>query len=232
MWPTRGRLFFPQRRELPWALVARKDSPVISVRRSTVVRVGIAALVVLALGAGIAVGLTVGSKSSPPATKSTEGSVSTTRGPTSKSTTSTSASTATTVAPLPAVLSCGPGSTPHVRPAKLTIGCAFGLVTVTAISWTLWAAATGGQGTGTLNVNNCQPDCATGKSRSTPAIVVVFGAENGIFQDVSITPTRGVSTPSTTSSTAGTAPLPTTTTTTGGPAPVAASQPGSGWGGE
>jgi hypothetical protein len=99
---------------------------------------------------------------------------------------------------------------------------------VTAIRWTLWGAATGGQGRGTLNVNNCQPNCATGTSRSAPAIVVVFNAVNGIFQDVSITPSQDVlNTPKTTSTTGLQ-----TTSTTSGPAPVAASQPGSGWGGE
>ena len=63
---------------------------------------------------------------------------------------------------------------------------------MTAINWTLWGAATGGQGRGTLNVNNCQPNCATGTTRSTPAVVVVFNALNGIFQDVSITPAQDV----------------------------------------
>jgi hypothetical protein len=101
---------------------------------------------------------------------------------------------------------------------------------VTAISWTLWGAATGGQGRGTLNVNNCQPDCATGTSRSAPAIVVVFNAVNGVFQDVSITPSQDVLNPSRTTSTTGRPTVPTTTSTTTGPAPVAASQPGSGWG--
>jgi hypothetical protein len=208
--------------------VVDKDPLVITVRRSTYVRVGIAALVLLALGIGIAVGFVVGSNSSP-TTKSTDGGTSTTTAHGGTSSTPPSATTTTTtVAPVPAVLSCGPASTPHVRPAKLTVGCATGAVTVTAINWTLWRAATGGQGKGTLNVNNCQPNCATGTSTSTPAIVVVFNVVNGVFQDVSITPSKDVpKTPETTSTT-----IATSTSTTSGPAPVAASQPGSGWGGE
>ena len=103
---------------------------------------------------------------------------------------------------------------------------------MTAINWTLWGAATGGQGKGTLNVNNCQPNCATGTSRSAPAIVVVFNALNGIFQDVSITPSQNLLNPTKNTSTTGLANVPTTTSTTGGLASIASSQPGSGWGGE
>jgi hypothetical protein len=58
--------------------------------------------------------------------------------------------------------------------------------------------------------------------------VVVFNVVDGIFQDISVTPSKDVS--STGGTTASTL-LPTTTTTTSGIAPVAASQPGSGWGG-
>jgi hypothetical protein len=77
---------------------------------------------------------------------------------------------------------------------------------------------------------------------SVPAVVVVFDDVNGVFQDVSITPSQGSSTTSTTSTTgppttskAGPPTSPTsgltTTPTTGGLSPIAASQPGSGWGG-
>jgi hypothetical protein len=197
--------------------VVSKDSRVFTVRRSTVVRIGIAALVLVALGAGTAIGLAVGSKSSPQTNESTGGGGAT--NPANASTT-TVPQTTSTVAALPGVLSCGPGSTTSVRPTRLTIGCASGAITVTAITWSAWGAATGGQGTGTLNAY----------SLSEPAIVVVFHDVNGVFQDVSITPSQGVSatpTTSTTSSTSG----PTTTTTTGGLSPIAASQPGSGWGG-
>ena len=125
---------------------------------------------------------------------------------------------AVSLAALVAVLSCGPGSTPHVRPTRLVVGCANGKTTVTDIVWNSWDSATGGQGTGTLHVG----------SASAPAIVVVFRDVAGIFQDVSITPSQDVSATSTTSVATG----PTTTPTTGGISPVAATQPGSGWGGD
>jgi len=190
------------------------------VRRSTIVRFGVVVLVLVALGVGTAIGLLVGRKSSPPA-KSTAAATSTTTDHVS-TTTSPLASTSTTTTPVPAVLSCGPGSTPHVRPTTLTVGCPTGAVRVTGITWTTWDAATGGQGTGTVNVG----------LQSAPAVVVVFHEVNGIFQDVSVTPSKDVSsTPPTTGGTTTSTILPTTTTTTAGIAPVAASQPGSGWGG-
>ena len=176
--------------------------------------VGIAILVLAALGIGFATGLTV-AKSSPSTTTSTTTGASTT---TVHGSTTTSSHTTSTLAPLVAVLSCGPGSTAHVRPTRLIVGCASGKTTVTNINWKSWDAATGGQGTGTLNVD----------SASAPAIVVVFHDVAGIFQDVSITPSQSVSTTSTTAVATG----PTTTPTTGGISPVAATEPGSGWGGD
>ena len=151
---------------------------------------------------------------------------------------SSTTTTTTSTAAVPVVLSCASGSKPSVRPTGLTVGCATGGTTVTAITWNAWDAAGGGQGTGVLNVNSCTPDCGHGTVSSASAIVVVFHAVNGVFQDVSITPTKDVSlTPkTTTSTTAGIPPAtvppttPTTSQTTGGPAPVFASQPGSGWG--
>jgi hypothetical protein len=188
------------------------------VRRSTIVRVGVVVLVLVALGAGTAIGLIVGSKSSPPAKLIAIGTSTTTE----HVSTTTSPLTGTTTTSVPAVLSCGPGSTPHVRPTTLTVGCPAGAVKVTGINWNAWEAATGGQGTGTVNVG----------LQSAPAVVVVFHEVNGIFQDVSVTPSNDASsTPPTTGGTITSTILPTTTTTTGGIAPVAASQPGSGWGG-
>lgn len=200
--------------------------------KSTLARVGIVALVVAALGLGIGIGVSLASKSPSPSTSASKGT-SNSKSHDATSTT-TSSTTTTTAVSLPSVLSCGPSSTPHIRPARLTVGCATGAITVTGITWKVWGADTGGQGTGTLNVNNCQPNCALGASRSTQAVVIVFHPVSGIFQDVSVTPTQGISAnpqpPSSTSST--TIPLTTTTTSPNAFAPVAASQPGSGWGGD
>ena len=202
--------------------MANNDPRIITVRRSTVVRAGVVVLVLAALGVGTAIGLSVGSRTSPPDNSSATGASTTSP---HVSTTTSSVATSTTVA-TPAVLSCGPGPTPHVRPTTLTVGCATKGTTVTDITWSAWGAGTGGQGTGTVTVG----------SQSAPAIVVVFHEVAGIFQDVSVTPSKDASStpPTTTSTTRGTTPaivLPTTTTTTGGIVPVAASQPGSGWGG-
>lgn len=201
---------------LRFPFVVDKDSRLITIRRRTVVRVGIVMLVLAALGTGIGVGLTVGSKASPPTAKSavTSSSTSTAHVPT----TTSHPTTATTAASVPTVASCGPGSQPHVEPTKLTIGCATKAAIVTDVTWTVWGSVAGGQGTGTLNVG----------LSSTPAIVVVFHDVNGVFQDVSVTPSEGASTVPTTVPTTGL----TTTSTSGGLSPVAASQPGIGWGGE
>ena len=216
---------------------ARRDTRVVTIRRTTLVRLGLVALVLVALGIGTAIGLTVSSRTSPPAARTDSGG-SRTRGGSTTTVTRPLKSTTTTVAPLPVVLSCGPTSTKTIRPTRITIGCALGATTVTSITWKEWAGGAGGQGSGLLNLDNCQPDCAHGTVNSVPAIVVVFHIVSGVFQDVSITPSQNVpSTPATTSTTLrganpGTFPNSTTTsTTTSGPAPVFASQPGSGWGG-
>jgi hypothetical protein len=190
-----------------------KDRPrTITLRRSTVVTVGIVVAVLAALGVGVAIGLHRSSRSSPGPTKSIAAGASTT--------TSRGSTTTTTTTPLPAVLSCGPGSTPHLLPTQLKVGCATGSVTVTSITWKAWEAATGGQGTGTLNVLS-----ANGTFSSTPATVVVFGVVNGVFQDVSIVSTISLTTTTTTPTI-----TPTVTPTTGGSSPVIATQPGVGWG--
>ena len=208
--------------------MVNRDSQLITVRRSTLVRAGVVVLILVALGVGTVIGLAVGSRSTPPTAKSAAARSSTSRA--HVSTTTSLPTTATTVAALPSVLSCGPGSKPHLEPTKLTIGCATEGAVVTGITWTLWGSVTGGQGTGTLVVG----------LNSTPAIVVVFHAVNGVFQDVSVTPTKDASavptTAGTTTSTTGLTTTPTTglttTPTTGGLSPVAASQPGTGWGGD
>jgi septal ring-binding cell division protein DamX len=212
--------------------VVPKDPRVITLRRSTIVRIGVVALVLVAVGIGIAIGYNLRVTPSP-TTKSDADRTSTTTSEGSSATTSPLSSTTTSAgsSSVPAVLPCGPATTPTVRPTNLTVDCATGGTTVTGITWNSWGSATGGQGTGTLNVNNCQPDCAHGTSKSASAIVVVFHPVLGIFQDVSITPTQDVSnkkkTPLTTRST-----VPLTTTIPGGLLPVDASQPGTGWGGD
>jgi hypothetical protein len=200
--------------------VANKDPKLITVRRSTVVRAGIIVLVLAALGAGTAVGLTVGSRNSPSATSSAKGA-STTTLPGSK--TNSSTTTTTTASSLPTVLSCAPGSTPHVRPKTITVGCGTNGITMTGISWSAWEVTTGGQGTGTVHEG----------LQSAAAIVVVFHDVAGVFQVVSITPSQSASpvAPTATSTPLVTVPTTTSTTADDGIKAVVAVQPGSGWGG-
>jgi hypothetical protein len=182
-----------------------RNGRVITVRRSTVVRGGIVAVVLVAFGIGIAIGLTVTylqrdttRSSLPPApTDRLRPALATTvvAAPKTKA--------ATTIPPT--ALSCGPGSTPRVRPTIIDIGCARGAISVTTITWSSWENA-GGSGSGTLNVNNCQPTCAAGSVTSSPTFVVVSDPVGGVFQDVLVTPPSGSLTEQ------------------------SSSQPGSGWG--
>ena len=113
-----------------------------------------------------------------------------------------------------------------MRPAKLTYRMPHGNQHGDGHHLERGDVSTGGHGTGTFNVGFF----------SVPAIVVVFDDVNGIFQNVTITPTADVSTTSTTTLKTGSTTLPTSpstaTSTTAGVAPVAATQPGSGWGGD
>lgn len=218
--------------------VARRNARVFTIRWTTVVRIGVVALVLAALGTGIAIGLTVGSRSSQDSTEPNGHGSNTTSDRSTTSESSTTTSTTVAAAAVPVVLSCGPATTKTVRPKTLTLGCALGAVTVTDISWSSWGTSAGGQGSGILNQDNCQPDCLHGTVTTLPAIVVVFQVVNGVFQDVSITPSQNVSSGPKVPTTTSTAPgiVPSTTTTSSPPAsglkPLFAAQPGSGWGGQ
>jgi hypothetical protein len=154
--------------------------------------------------------LTAGSHSSSPPNKTVAATRPTTHVSSTTTmaapTTITTAAPTTATAPSSAVLSCGPGSTPNMRPTLIYIGCADGAISLTKITWSAWGS-TSGSGSGTLNENDCTPDCADGTFHSAPASVVVSNPVGGVFQDVSIIPNSG------------------------GLSPEASNQPGSGWGG-
>lgn len=164
------------------------ESPVI-VRRSTALRVGTVVTVLAALGIGFGIGLAI---SSPPP-------------PANRVVTAASTTHGSPTTPTPRALPCGSGSKPQMRPTSLYIGCSSRVVFMTGITWSSWAS-TGGSGSGTLHVNDCQPNCATGAISSTPAFVVVSNPVGGIFRDVVMTPPGGTVTPQ------------------------SSSRPGSGWG--
>ena len=183
--------------------VANRKAAVITVRRSTLVRMGVGAVVLAALVVGFAVGWVISSSPYSPSTSKVVTEAGTTPTPSPPATTR-AASTATPASQAPSVASCIPGSEPQVRPTKIDIGCG-GHISISTVTWSSWGPSTG-SGSGILKVNNCQPSCAAGSVRSSPAFVVVSNPVSGVFKDVLITPPSGQSTPQ------------------------SSSQPGSGWG--
>jgi hypothetical protein len=170
--------------------MADDDPPVITLRKSTVVRVGIAVSVLAALGAGVGIGLAVGS-SSPTVHPGAFG----VHRHAPVTTTSILAATTTSAAPLPEVESCGnsPGAV-QLRPAFIGFGCAAVNTAVTAIAWTSWTSSTA-SGTGTFNQDNCVPDCASGAHTTSKAAVSLTnpGQYLGrlVFQNVTVSPISG-----------------------------------------
>jgi hypothetical protein len=164
-------------------IMADDDHPVITLRKSTVVRVGMAVSVLAALGAGVGIGLAVGS-SSPSVHPSAVGIHK-----------HAPVTTTTSAAPLPEVESCNntPGAV-QLRPAFIGFGCVAVNTAVTAIAWTSWTSSTA-SGTGTFNQNNCVPDCASGVHSTSQAAVSLTspGEYLGrlVFQNVTVSPITG-----------------------------------------
>jgi hypothetical protein len=81
-----------------------------------------------------------------------------------------------------------------IRPTFVDLACADGGIGVTGITWDSWGTAAA-YGSGTLNVNTCQPDCAAGNEQSYPASIEVFDPSDSsgvpVFQNVTVTPTGG-----------------------------------------
>lgn len=104
-----------------------------------------------------------------------------------------SAPTSTTTPDLPGVAVCAPTTAPPiVRPSGIFFGCASGDISLTNITWLSWGA-TSASGTGILNINECQPDCAEGQVQTYAATVAVSdpGRTNGylVFQQIEAGPT-------------------------------------------
>jgi hypothetical protein len=168
--------------------VAPGNMQVITIRRTAVVRMGVAAAVLAALGIGFSLGLAISSHLSP----TSGGKVVTDASVASPSATTAGSQPAASAAEVPAVLSCTPGSKPQVRPETLDIGCT-GDISMSTVTWSSWGSR--GYGSGVLTVNSCRPSCATGALSSSPAFVVVSDPVGGVFQDVLITPPTGVLAP-------------------------------------
>ncbi len=123
-----------------------------------------------------------------PGSTSASSSTTTTRPTTTTPATSTPP---TTSAPaFPGVPVCQPSTTPPViRPTVIYFACVTGNVSVTNITWQSWGAAIA-VGSGTLNVNNCEPDCANGTFAKYPASIELSDPTNAtgtpMFQYVSV----------------------------------------------
>jgi hypothetical protein len=167
----------------PLPSVVGRKAAVITFRRSTAVRAGVAAVVLGALSVGFAVGWVI---SSPPPSPSTDKVV-------TEAATTPMSPPSETATPATAVASCKLGSKVQVRPTTIDIGC-HGDISISTVTWSSWGTSTG-SGSGTLTVNNCQPSCATGSVSSSPAFVVLSDPVGGVFQDVLITPPSGAMPP-------------------------------------
>jgi hypothetical protein len=117
-----------------------------------------AAIVAIGVGAGASVAACTSASGSSAST--TVASTSTTPPDPTSSTATTPRATTTTSPPLPKVVDCL-GESPQFKPATLLVTCADGSVNVSAITWLSWTTS-GATGHGNLNVNGCDPDCASG----------------------------------------------------------------------
>jgi len=60
------------------------------------------------------------------------------------------------------------------RPAEVTISCADFGTSISNIEWKTWTA-TGALGTGIYLINNCEPNCASGKVSKSPVRISLHG---------------------------------------------------------
>lgn len=59
-----------------------------------------------------------------------------------------------------------------IRPTVLYVTCADGGIMITNIKWQAWGRPIA-RGSGELHVNDCNPDCADGHTRTVPARVIL-----------------------------------------------------------
>ncbi|MGD0882970.1 MAG: PASTA domain-containing protein [Acidimicrobiales bacterium] len=118
----------------------------------------------------------------------------------STATPSTTTSTTTTGSALPTAPPCDtqPSGGSGIRPTTIFFGCATSNDYIGPISWSSWTSTTA-IGSGTHNINDCQPDCAGGTYSKFPVDVQLSnpGYLDGVFvfRTIATTPTTGVGTP-------------------------------------
>ena len=153
------------------------------VQRRTLVISGVVALIVVVALLAFFVGK---SSSSGSATNTTE----------KRSTTTSPSRTSppTTTAPLTYVAPCAPSTNPMLKPATIYLACGSGNVSLTNISWSSWGSSEA-SGTGTYNVNDCVPYCASGHFASIPATVTMTNPTSAggavEFGSVNVVPSDG-----------------------------------------
>lgn len=94
--------------------------------------------------------------------------------PTSSTTTTASPSTTTTAAAAVPTFVPLTGATPLYQPSQFNY-TQDGTGSVNNLTWSTWSSA-GATGTGTVNLNNCVPNCASGTVSGYPATVILSGA--------------------------------------------------------
>jgi hypothetical protein len=73
---------------------------------------------------------------------------------------------------LPKVIACAGLGGPNVRPATFILACADVNSYIGHISWKSWGARSA-HGYGTLETNNCQPNCASGSFAASPTTITL-----------------------------------------------------------
>jgi hypothetical protein len=66
------------------------------------------------------------------------------------------------------------GSSPVSKPKSITLACGDGGIAAVIRRWTVWSPEAA-SGTGTVEINNCQPNCAAGTSSRYPATFRLLG---------------------------------------------------------
>jgi len=173
-------------------------------------RNGAFAATVIALGLALAscgtsphpASLPSSSSSTAPAsttTSSTRGSFSATTTPSTIATTSTTGASVLPGAP-PCEQDIAGANVPSIRPGLIFVGCATSNEYLNSITWTSWAGM-GATGSGTDNVNNCEPNCASGTYTRFPVMVSLTDPTNLggliVFTTISMIPTTSIGQPKT-----------------------------------
>ncbi|WP_069166489.1 hypothetical protein [Nocardia altamirensis] len=100
----------------------------------------------------------------------------------------------TAVGPQAQVVDCA--GRPSSRPERIDITCADANLSVSAIIWEAWTA-TAARGNATENRNICEPSCAEGEHKTTPATVELTNPVDGMFTRITVSPVGGKSETST-----------------------------------